>query len=121
MDTGSERCRRPTVPQVVDPDVIRQATLARELLEPAVEPIRLERGAVLLGEHEVVVLLAPGPHAPFLDLGGPPSSQQGNGDRGEDDDLGDGGAGVIDLGPVGEHGPVLDLDKLLVDRYHASL
>jgi hypothetical protein len=107
--------------QVVDPDAIGQAGLAGELLEPAVEPVRLDRGAVLLGEHEIVVVLAPGPQAPLLDLGGPPSSQHHGGDRGQDDHLGDSGAGLVHLGPVGEHGPVFDLDELLVDRQHAGL
>jgi hypothetical protein len=92
----------------VDPDAIGQAGLAGELLEPAVEPIRFERGAVVLGEHQVAVLLAPGPQAPLLDLSGPPSSQHRGSDRGQNDDLGDGAARVVNLGPVGEHGPVLD-------------
>ena len=77
--------------------------------------------AVLLGEHEIVVVLAPGPQAPLLDLGGPPGSQHRDGDRGQDDDLGDGGTSVVHLGSVSEHGPVFDLDELLVDRQHAGL
>jgi hypothetical protein len=59
--------------------------------------------------------------APFLDLGGSPGSQHRGGDRGQDDDLGDGGASTVHLGAVGDHGPVLDLDELLVNRYHAGL
>jgi hypothetical protein len=80
MDPGSERGRRPTVPQVVGPDAIGQTGLTGELLEPAIEPIRLDWGAVLLGEDKVVVFLPPGPRAPFLDLGDPPGSQGRRGD-----------------------------------------